>query len=67
MKSVENIIRFIEPLLKKPATPIDENNYFSKYEDVLLSKLVHLIRPESVVEQYNMLCLFKSKYLNCGE
>lgn len=36
-------------------------------EDILLSKLVHLVNPESISEQYTMLSFFKRKYANCGE
>lgn len=61
MNAVENIIKFIEPLLKQSTVPMDEKNYNMIQEDILLSKLVHLINPESISEQYTMLSLFKRK------
>jgi len=67
MQSVENIVKFVEPLLKAPSITVDDNNYCSRQEDVLLSKLVHLIHPDTISEQYNMLSYFKGKYKNCGE
>lgn len=51
MNAVENILKFIEPLLKQSSVPMDEKNYNMIQEDILLSKLVHLINPESINEQ----------------
>lgn len=64
--SIQQLLSFVEPILKPEGIP-SEINYEFKYDQELIAKLIQMIDFKNPEEGHNILKEFRNVYINCDD